>query len=309
MEKNRMEIRNIVTFLKVAGTQNFSKAADQLGYSQSAITVQIQQLERELNVQLFERIGKRVYLTEKGQEFVPYANEIMNAVEQAMEFPGEQNAMKGKLRIGGVESVCTALLPDLILRMHQLYPDIEVVIRSGTTNELVEMAKTNELDLVFTFDKKIYNPEWVCIAEKTEKVCFVTGRLQGRKELPEQEYIGIEHLVEEPFILTEMGAAYQYELEQLLAERELRIDPILEIGNTETIIQLVKKGMGVSFLPKFTVEKEFKKGKIKQIQTDLPEVRMHCQLLYHKNKHLTPQMKVLIGLVQESFEKMEQSAV
>lgn len=309
MKKNRMEIRNIVTFLKVAGTQNFSKAADQLGYSQSAITVQIQQLERELNVQLFERIGKRVYLTEKGQEFVPYANEIMNAVEQAMEFPGEQNAMKGKLRIGGVESVCTALLPDLILRMHQLYPDIEVVIRSGTTNELVEMAKTNELDLVFTFDKKIYNPEWVCIAEKTEKVCFVTGRLQGRKELPEQEYIGIEHLVEEPFILTEMGAAYQYELEQLLAERELRIDPILEIGNTETIIQLVKKGMGVSFLPKFTVEKEFKKGKIKQIQTDLPEVRMHCQLLYHKNKHLTPQMKVLIGLVQESFEKMEQSAV
>ena len=304
-----MEIRNIVTFLKVAGTQNFSKAADQLGYSQSAITVQIQQLERELNVQLFERIGKRVYLTEKGQEFVPYANEIMNAVEQAMEFPGEQNAVKGKLRIGGVESVCTALLPDLILRMHQLYPDIEVVIRSGTTNELVEMAKTNELDLVFTFDKKIYNPEWVCIAEKTEKVCFVTGRLQGRKELPEQEYIGIEHLVEEPFILTEMGAAYQYELEQLLAERELRIDPILEIGNTETIIQLVKKGMGVSFLPKFTVEKEFKKGKIKQIQTDLPEVRMHCQLLYHKNKHLTPQMKVLIGLVQESFEKMEQSAV
>lgn len=309
MKKNRMEIRNIVTFLKVAGTQNFSKAADQLGYSQSAITVQIQQLERELNVQLFERIGKRVYLTEKGQEFVPYANEIMNAVEQAMEFPGEQNAVKGKLRIGGVESVCTALLPDLILRMHQLYPDIEVVIRSGTTNELVEMAKTNELDLVFTFDKKIYNPEWVCIAEKTEKVCFVTGRLQGRKELPEQEYIGIEHLVEEPFILTEMGAAYQYELEQLLAERELRIDPILEIGNTETIIQLVKKGMGVSFLPKFTVEKEFKKGKIKQIQTDLPEVRMHCQLLYHKNKHLTPQMKVLIGLVQESFEKMEQSAV
>lgn len=325
-----MEIRNIVTFLKVAGTQNFSKAAEQLGYSQSAITVQIQQLERELNVQLFERIGKRVYLTEKGQEFVPYANEIMNVVEQAMEFPGEQNAVKGKLRIGGVESVCTALLPDLILRMHQLYPDIEVVIRSGTTNELVEMAKTNELDLVFTFDKKMYNPEWVCIAEKTEEVCFVTGNHQKNQEIlvqeipaeerrpdnswkqegpSEQEYIGIEQLVEEPFILTEMGAAYQYELEQLLAERELRIDPILEIGNTETIIQLVKKGMGVSFLPKFTVEKELKKGKIKQIQTDLPEVRMHCQLLYHKNKHLTPQMKVLIGLVQESFEKMEQSAV
>ena len=65
-----MEIRNILTFLKVAGTQNFSKAAEQLGYSQSAVTIQIQQLEKELGTQLFERIGKRVYLTEKGQEFI-----------------------------------------------------------------------------------------------------------------------------------------------------------------------------------------------------------------------------------------------
>ena len=63
-----MEIRNILTFLKVAGTQNFSKAAEQLGYSQSAVTIQIQQLEKELGTQLFERIGKRVYLTEKGQD-------------------------------------------------------------------------------------------------------------------------------------------------------------------------------------------------------------------------------------------------
>ena len=62
-----MEIRNITTFLKVAATQNFSKAAEQLGYSQSAVTIQIQQLERELQTQLFERIGKRVYLTESGQ--------------------------------------------------------------------------------------------------------------------------------------------------------------------------------------------------------------------------------------------------
>lgn len=85
-----MEIRNITTFLKVAATQNFSKAAEQLGYSQSAVTIQIQQLERELQTQLFERIGKRVYLTENGQEFVSYANQVMNAVEQAAAFSGEK---------------------------------------------------------------------------------------------------------------------------------------------------------------------------------------------------------------------------
>ena len=108
-----MEFRNINTFLKVAGTQNFSRAAQQLGYSQSAVTIQIRQLEEELQVQLFERIGKRVYLTEKGQEFVAYANEIMRVTERAKNFPAQSSALEGTLCIGGVESICTALLPGL----------------------------------------------------------------------------------------------------------------------------------------------------------------------------------------------------
>lgn len=290
-----MEIRNIVTFLKVAGTQNFSKAAEQLGYSQSAVTVQIQQLEKELDIPLFERIGKRVYLTEKGQEFIQYANEIMNSVDRALDFHGEKNIVKGKLRIGGVESVCTALLPELILQLYKMYPEIEIVIRSGTTEELVEMIRSNELDFVFTYDKKLYNPELVCVAQKTEAVHFITLKSENERAM------SIEELVAQPFILTEMGAAYQYELEQLLAEKELRIEPVLEIGNTETIIQLVKKGMGFSFLPDFTVKKELKKKTLMQIETNLPKVKMYCQLLYHKNKHLTPPMKVFIELVQDLF--------
>ena len=90
-----MEIRNILTFLKVAGTQNFSKAAEQLGYSQSAVTIQIQQLEKELGTQLFERIGKRVYLTEKGQEFIGYASEIMRVTNEALTFAGEEHKTRG----------------------------------------------------------------------------------------------------------------------------------------------------------------------------------------------------------------------
>lgn len=287
-----MEIRNIVTFLKVAGTQNFSKAAEQLGYSQSAVTVQIQQLEKELQTQLFERIGKRVYLTENGQEFVYHANEIMKVVDQALDFSGEKSVVRGKLRIGGVESVCTALLPELVLRLYEKYPEIEVVIKSGTTTELVEMAKRNDLDLIFTLDQKIYDPEWICAIQKAEEIIFVTLE-EERKE------ILIDELVKRPFILTEKGAAYQYELERLLAEQELRIDPILEIGNTETIIKLLKRGMGVSFLPEFTVQKELQSGQLVRIDTNLPKVQMYSQLFYHKNKWITPQMKCFVELVKE----------
>ena len=291
-----MELRTIDTFLKVAATQNFSKAAEQLGYSQSAVTVQIQKLEKELGVELFDRIGKRVFLTQKGQEFISYANNIMAATNSALAFSKEETVPKGKLRIGGVESVCTALLPELLLDFYKLCPQVEVVIKSGPTDDLMELAAANELDLVFTLDRKLLCPEWNCIVRGEEDVVFVTLASDCRKEIPIQE------LVIQPFILTETGAAYRYELERMLADRDLSILPILEIGNTETIINLLKRGMGISFLPQFTVYPALQSGELMQLHTDLPGVKIYHQLFCHKNKWVTRQMQVFIDLVKEYFQ-------
>lgn len=289
-----MEIRNILTFLKVAGTQNFSKAAEQLGYSQSAVTIQIQQLEKELGTQLFERIGKRVYLTEKGQEFIGYASEIMRVTNEALTFAGEEHTTRGTLKIGGVESTCTALLPELLLQYHRLYPEVEVIIKSGATENLMDLAKSDEIDLIFTLDKKIYSSQWMCAAERVEDTIFVTS---DRVFAQKSNIHLIQHLAKAAFLLTETGAAYRYELEQMLAEKEIEIVPVLEIGNTETIINLLKRGMGISFLPEFTVKEEIEKGVLFEIRTDLPGVKMYHQFLYHKNKWMTPQMKAFLDLV------------
>lgn len=289
-----MEFRNINTFLKVAGTQNFSRAAQQLGYTQSAVTVQIKQLENELQVQLFERIGKRVYLTEKGQEFVAYANEIMRVTERAKNFPAQSSALEGTLCIGGVESICTALLPGFLLKFYESCPKVQVTIRSGTTEELMEMAKSNEIDLICTLDQKVMGREWVRAAVTEEEIVFVTLADQND---PAPGRIPIETLIQKPFLLTEKGAAYRYELERLLSGKNLEIEPVLEIGNTETIINLLKKGMGVSFLPKFTVQQELDRNVLTQIHTDLPGVTMYRQMLYHKNKWVTKQMGAFMELV------------
>lgn len=289
-----MEIKNITTFLKVAGTQNFSKAAEQLGYSQSAVTIQIQQLEKELGIPLFERIGKRVYLTERGEAFIPYANNILEAADKAQSFCAHEKNPCGTLRIGGVESVCTALLPNLLFKFHEMYPEIKITIKSGTTDELMELAKSNEIDCIFTLDHKIYSGEWICAAQKTEQIVFVT--LKG-SAASSGSVIKIQELATKPFILTEIGAAYHYELERLLSKREIHISPILEIGNTETIIHLLKKGMGYSFLPRFTVQEEIQKGVLTEVHTNLPPVEMFNQLFYHKNKYVTPQMQLFIQLV------------
>lgn len=293
-----MEIKNIKTFLKVSATQNFSKAAQQLGYSQSAVTIQIQQLEKELGIPLFERIGKKVYLTEQGENFITYANNIIKAADTALSFCSNDTLPSGSLRIGGVESICTAMLPDLLTAFHEMYPNIKLTIRSGTTEELMNLAKSNEIDCVLTLDHKIYKNEWICAAQRTEDIIFVTLKDPAASSQSFQE---IEKLAARPFILTEVGAAYHYELEKLLSERELHISPVLEIGNTETIIHLLKKGMGCSFLPRFTVKEELQNNTLTEIRTNLPPVKMFNQLFYHKNKYVTPQMQLFIQLVIHYF--------
>ena len=111
-----MEIRNLVTFLKVTELNCFSKAAEALDYSQSAVTVQIQQLERELGVRLFDRIGKNVSITQYGKNFISYARDIVSAVARAQVFASEETELTGMVQVGtlavsgGVLSMLTLIL-------------------------------------------------------------------------------------------------------------------------------------------------------------------------------------------------------
>ncbi|WP_461612993.1 LysR family transcriptional regulator [Clostridium sp. Marseille-QA1073] len=295
-----MEFRNIATFLRVAATRNFSKAAEQLGYSQSTVTIQMQQLERELGTQLFERIGKQVNLTERGEAFILHANEIMRVTNAAMTFASNADLTTGALRIGGVESLCTAILPELLLQFHHICPQVETIIKTAKTEELIDMIKCNDIDLLFTLDQKIYGSEWVRAVQQEEDIVFVTS---SRHSFIDGQKIDLQDIIKEPFILTEKGGSYRYELERMLAAKEMEIRPVLEIGNTETIIHLLEQGVGVSFLPLFSVKKAIKQGTLSRIQTDIPTIQMCSQLLYHKNKWVTPQMQAFIEIVQDFYKR------
>ncbi|MFR5295085.1 MAG: LysR family transcriptional regulator [Clostridium sp.] len=113
-----MEFREISTFLQVAQYQSFSKAARHLGYSQAAVTIQIKQLEQELGVHLFDRIGKQISLTHQGQVFYQYAVSIRNDLEQAKNAVADPSTLSGKLCLGTIESICASIFPDLLAEYH-----------------------------------------------------------------------------------------------------------------------------------------------------------------------------------------------
>ena len=107
-----MELRNLISFIRAAELQSFSKTAEQLGYSQSAVTMQLKQLEEELGIPLFERIGKRVKLTQAGERFLPRALEVLEAVGRAQQVAQEPERPGGRLRIGTCQSLVSGLLPN-----------------------------------------------------------------------------------------------------------------------------------------------------------------------------------------------------
>ena len=259
----------------------------------------MQQLEKELGTQLFERIGKQVSLTEQGELFLYHANEIMRVTNEAAVFARETNTPEGTLRIGSVDSLATAILPELLLRFHHACPKVETIIKTNMADGLINMIRNNEIDLFFTLDQKIYGSEWVRAVQQKEDIIFVTS---SKHSLAGKEKINLEMIENEPFILTEKGESYRYELERILSEREIVIKPVLEIGNTETIIHLLEHDMGVSFLPMFSVSKSIERGILSQIHADFPTVPMYSQLLYHKNKWITSQMKTFIAIAQEFFK-------
>lgn len=289
-----MELRTVRTFLRVAELQSFSRAAQQLGYSQAAVTVQIKQLEQELGTQLFERIGKRIKLTENGARFIPHAMELLKVAQKAQTFISDDSKPSGQLRIGTAESLSISVLPQILLEFHALCPAVETSIHTGLISELFDMVRQNDVDVLFFLDKKTDFPEWVKVLERPEPIVFVAScghPLAGEQNIP------LEKILTQPLALTEKGVSYRYDLEQIVAARNQEMHPFLETGNTDIIVHMLLENAGISFLPQYAVQKHLDAGRLTILSVDSPQIQMWSQLVYHRNKWITPQMQQWIDLM------------
>lgn len=289
-----MEIRNLITFVRIAEVQNFSRTAEQLGYSQSAVTMQIKQLETELHTQLFERIGKQVKLTQAGERLLPYALEILNSIRKAETIVQEPEKISGKLRIGTSESYVISILPPVIMEFSELCPHVEISAHTALVPDLFNMLRQNDIDILYFLDEKINFPEWIKVSEKPEKIFFVAS---SDSPLSRMKNIPIERLLQEPLYLTERGISYRYAMEQFLAAKGCELHPFLEVGNTDVITRFLLKNKGISFLPEYVVHDYVKNGQLVILDIECAEIVMWSQLVYHRNKCVTPQMNLFLELL------------
>lgn len=292
-----MEFREISTFLQVAQHQSFSKAARQLGYSQAAVTIQIKQLEQELGVHLFDRIGKQISMTHQGQIFYQYAVSIRNDLERAKNAVSDPSTLSGKLCLGTIESICASIFPDLLAEYHRLHPEVTISIVTDSPGVLLDRMNENTIDIVYLLDRRIYDNRWCKTLEEPEENIFVASP-DHELALAKRE-LELDEVLRFPFFLTEKDASYRHMLEQYLASINRSVKPFLEIGSTEFIIHMLLKNTGISFLPKFTVQRELQQKQLTALNVRGFQMQTWRQIFYHKDKWVTREMQEFLRLADK----------
>ena len=200
-----MEIRNITTFVKIVEYNNFTKAAESLGYSQAAVTAQIKSLEAELGVPLFDRIGRGIALTEEGKTFLPYALDVLNAEEAARNSVRPAEELVGTLQIWSPSSFAAGPLPDLLREFHELHPQVDVIVKISDYLEdnLLKLTR-GEIDFLVILDEPNAFPDFRLFAEKPAPIIFVT---HPANPLHKKKTYKIHDLLESDFIVCDRDPA------------------------------------------------------------------------------------------------------
>lgn len=212
-----MEFRQLQTFMIIAQTESFSKAAELLGYSQSAVTVQIRLLEKELDTRLFERMGRKIALTAQGQNLRIHAGRILEEMSQAEAEIRLEQELCSPLHVGVIESLFFTKLPPILGYFRQHYPKVSLKLTTGTPKELIEHMEYNQLDLIYILDRPRYNNHWSKEMEKKEDIVFVTN---PKLTITQKQDLMVEDLLYNPFFLTEKNENYRKELDQLQMENQ-----------------------------------------------------------------------------------------
>lgn len=292
-----MELRNLITFTLVAELGSFTKAAEQLGYSQSTVSFQIKQLEDELNCLLFERINHTITLTERGHELVSYAHQVRALTDEFKESISSGEDLSGHIHIVTPDSVCEDMIKSHYIDFHNKYPAISIKLTAADTTVMFDMLDRNEADIIITLDSHSYNKDYIIAKEEPLSMHFVAS---SRSPFAGKKGLSIKDIINEPFILTEFGQGYRRVFDKELAKKSLEIMPVLEIGRTDIITSVVAGSNMISFLPDFVTRPLIEAGELCYLDINDMNIDIWKQLIYHKNKWISKSLKTFIEYIKKS---------
>ncbi|TCP53432.1 DNA-binding transcriptional LysR family regulator [Tumebacillus sp. BK434] len=292
-----MDLKQLVTFRTAATELSFTRTAEALNYAQSSVTVQIQALEEEFGLPMFERRGKKVTLTEPGERLLLYAEKILSLAEEAKAVVSQGQEPSGTLRIGTLESLCAYRLPPVLRCLHQQFPKVELVFRPGFHADL-QSVLAQELDAAVVLELPIESPHLVSEVLQAEQILILAA---PDHPLAQQDLVRPADFEQESLLLTETDCRYRQLFEQALGKAGVHPLRKTEFSSVEAIKQCAIGGLGIAVLPEMSVAADIEQGRLQPLEFDGPEIVLYTQLVRHKDKWLSPALQAFWQLARETL--------
>ena len=286
-----MELRQLKYFITSADTLNFTEAARQCFITQSTLSQQIKQLETELGVQLFERIGKRVFLTETGRDFLPYARQTVADADYGVQRIKDIEDLKtGRLCIGTTFGL-SALITDAIARFSEQYPEVHLEVMFLKQDELIEAVRERKVDFALTFEMMEKDD---LLTEQPVKTYHLCAIVSDQNPLAQQATVSLRQLADYNICTPARGMNARRMFDSLTNKKGIELQPKLEINEIHTLLHLVRTGRWVAILVDSIIHGEEGLCAVPLREAALP---MPVVWLYPKDMYIRKAMQKFMELI------------
>ena len=289
-----MDVHRLQTFQALCDTLHFRRAAERLGITQSAVSQQIASLEKDLGAALFERIGRRVYLTAAGEVLAREAVKILSTVSRAREtIAAVSKGDAGRLRVGASTTPGIYLLPEVLGRFRADFPLVALDFRIANSSRIEALAVANEFDLGVCGFRPTHDELFDIELGEDRVVPVAAPSLVGKTRR-----VRPGDLARWPLVAREPGSATRTAVERSLASLGVELVPAFELPSPEAIVRAAEAGLGYAFVSSRAVKEGLETGRLVEIRVQDLDVRRGLFAVYHRDKQVTAPMRELMDLLR-----------
>lgn len=291
-----MNFRKLKIFFETAKCLNMTKVAKSMYISQPSISQAVAELENDLNVKLFDRIGKKLYLTHEGEIYFEYSRRILNLYEEANNtIKNSVIGQKGKIVIGASTTIGIYILPEIIKEFNELYKNIEISLIIENTQIIEKLIMENKVDIALV-EGNVTSTELEVQSVGKDELVFIAN---PKNPIFLKDEIILDDLEKEKFIMRELGSGTREIVENYLKNNGCNYNIHMELGNTEAIVRIVESGLGIACVSFKAIDDRINNGSIKDIKIKDVKISRDLYLIYHKDKFISKNMEIFIEEIKE----------
>ena len=300
-----LDSRQLRAFRVLARTGSFTQTARELHLTQSGISHSMKALETETGCRLLDRLGKKVVLTQAGEQLLQHAEKILSEMESAREALKQLGKWgRGRLRLGASTTACQHLIPPVLREFKESFPEHTITLEPGDTPQLVGSLLKQRIDLALTLEAE-KEPQLEFHPLFEDELQFIVsarhpwaqaGRVE-REEIPRQSYI----------LYSKHSVTFRL-IEDYFRREEMVLNSILEVGSMEATKELVKLGLGISVLAPWVAQKEIEEGSLVALPLGRKKLARRWGILHWRGKRLNLAEETFIGLCESACAPMRLDA-